>query len=71
MGNVSLLSLCLNSLNHLHPHSSFPNADHSQAGVDNFVFISAAGSQHVHLLLQGYWKGKQKAEAAILRRLVF
>ncbi|CAM9780435.1 unnamed protein product [Sphacelaria rigidula] len=39
-----------------------------KAGVDNFVFISAAGSQHLHLLLQGYWKGKQKAEAAIMRR---
>lgn len=35
------------------------------------VFISAAGAQQVHLLLKGYWKGKQKAEATILQRSVF
>ena len=41
-----------------------------KAGVENFVFISAAGAQHEHLVLNGYWKGKRKAEAAILARLV-
>ncbi|CAM9466405.1 unnamed protein product [Pylaiella littoralis] len=39
-----------------------------KAGVENFVFISAAGAQHEHALLAGYWKGKQKAEKAILER---
>lgn len=39
-----------------------------QAGVENFVFISAAGAQHEHALLRGYWKGKQKAEKVILER---
>ncbi|CAM9319310.1 unnamed protein product [Scytosiphon promiscuus] len=39
-----------------------------KAGVKNFAFISAAGAQHEHGLLRGYWKGKQKAEKAILER---
>ncbi|CAM9162794.1 unnamed protein product [Ascophyllum nodosum] len=39
-----------------------------KAGVERFAFISAAGCQHDHVLLKGYWKGKQKAEAAILER---
>lgn len=43
-----------------------PCPDFFQAGVENFVFISAAGAQHEHALLRGYWKGKQKAEKAIL-----
>ena len=47
------------SLNHRH---------FFQAGVENFVFISAAGAQHEHALLRGYWKGKLKAEKAILER---
>lgn len=41
-----------------------------QAGVERFVFVSAAGAQHEHMLMRGYWKGKQKAEAAILERCV-
>lgn len=40
----------------------------AQAGVERFVFISAAGSQHVHPFLAGYWRGKKKAEAAIEER---
>lgn len=53
------------------PHPVVPFLTHRhffQAGVENFVFISAAGAQHEHALLRGYWKGKQKAEKAILER---
>eukprot|EP00903_Cladosiphon_okamuranus_P010693 g10106.t1 len=39
-----------------------------KARIENFAFISAAGAQHEHALLRGYWKGKQKAEKAILER---
>lgn len=41
-----------------------------QAGVENFVFVSAAGSQQIHILLKGYWKGKQKAEEAVMQGFV-
>ncbi|CAM9731971.1 unnamed protein product [Ectocarpus sp. 8 AP-2014] len=39
-----------------------------KADVERFVFISAAGAQHDHPVMKGYWKGKQKAEKAILER---
>jgi uncharacterized protein YbjT (DUF2867 family) len=40
----------------------------AQHRVPHFVFISAAGAgSSSHLLLKGYYKGKQKAEDAVLR----